>query len=57
MFEEMVGRRVYIILKSGRKYTAFVDDVEGSLLKIRDKYGKIVYISSNEISIIQEENG
>lgn len=54
--EGLIGKRVYVLLKSERKYTGLVICVENSLLVIRDKFNKRVFISPDEISYLEEED-
>ena len=53
------GKKVFIILKSGRKYSGTVLEVEGEgalcFISIRDKFDKNVSFFSSEIEVLQEE--
>lgn len=53
------GKKVFIILKSGRKYTGIIIEVESnsenSFIILKDKYKKIVGFKSDEIELIQQE--
>ena len=53
------GKKVFIILKSGRQYSGVVLEVELNkdlvFITIKDKYDARVGFLSNEIELIQEE--
>jgi len=56
------GKKVFIILKSGRQYSGSVIEVEVdekdskfSFITIKDKYNSRVGFLSSEIELIQEE--
>lgn len=53
------GKKVYIILKSKRKYEGIVVEVETgnplSWITILDKFNKRIGFSTEEIELIQEE--
>jgi len=55
---EMVGRRVYVELNSNRKYTGTILDVDEtlSLIKLKDKFDNIIWISFAELKLLQEES-
>lgn len=56
---DWIKKRVYIETQNNRVYSGTVINVDISktftYLMIKDKFGKIVFISVNEIKIIQEE--
>ena len=56
------GKKVFIILKSGRQYSGIVIEVEAdkkdpcfSFIVIKDKFNSRVGFLSSEIELIQEE--
>ncbi|KKK54581.1 hypothetical protein LCGC14_3083270 [marine sediment metagenome] len=54
-FKELEGKRVFIELKTGRRYSGVIQTVENDFVKILDKYKMLVYIDSAEIRVCQEE--
>ena len=54
-FEEMIGKRIFIILKSGMVYNGIIEEVTKSFLFIKDKFDKPVVISKEEISSMEEK--
>lgn len=56
------GKKVYIILKNGRKYQGVVTDIDNNSLpliwlSIKDKFQNRITFSIEEIEVIQEEGG
>jgi len=51
------GKKVYIVLKSGRRYTCIVNSEDKDGFSIIDKFGKHVYISKTSVEFIEEEGG
>ena len=56
MFKSMEGRRVFIETHSSRRYTGTIEKVESGFIKLLDKFKSIVFISINEVNIIQEDS-
>ena len=54
-FNSWIGKKVYIVLKSGRKYEAVIKETTESFLFLLDKFNEKVVVSISEISSIQEE--
>lgn len=58
-WKDYEGKRVFIKLKNNREYSGEIISVEDkgscSIVKIRDKFGKIVAFYDSEISVIEEE--
>jgi small nuclear ribonucleoprotein (snRNP)-like protein len=50
------GKKVFLLLKSGRKYTGIVSSFDKDFIFIVDKFGDKVMCSTSEISSIEEEN-
>ena len=58
--KNMVGKRVYVILKNNRQYSGTVNEVHDSgngliFVDITDKFGKVVVFYLAEIELIEEE--
>ncbi len=51
----MIGQKVYVILKSGRKYSGIINSVEEGIIYITDKFGDPVMFSISEISSLEVE--
>lgn len=49
------GKKVFLQLKNQRMYSGLVLDEDFTYLMLRDKYGKLVQINLDEISVLQEE--
>ena len=49
------GKRVFLVLKSGRRYTGIVSSFDKDFIFIIDKFGDKVMCSTSEISSIEEE--
>ena len=54
-FDGWIGKKVYVILKSGRKYSGIVNEATESFIFILDKFKEKVMISISEISSLEEE--
>lgn len=54
--KELEGKRIKLILKTGRRYTGNVISYDNHLLKIVDKFGSIVYVGVEEIGFLEEVN-
>jgi len=53
-FEDLVGRKIFIILKSNHVYTGEVLDIDGTLIRIRDKFNEYVTFDRTEIKVMKE---
>jgi len=54
-FNIYVGKKVYIILINGRKYSGVIKETTKNFLFILDKFNQKVTINVNEISSLEEE--
>lgn len=61
MFEEYEKKRVYVELRSGRKYAGIVQNIlsldKKQYLKMKDLKGRTITFPIDQIKLIQEENG
>jgi small nuclear ribonucleoprotein (snRNP)-like protein len=55
MFEQWKGKKVFLSLKSGRKYTGVINEVTQSFIFLLDKFNEKVVVSISEISSLEEE--
>ncbi len=60
LWERYVGKSVYVILKSGRKYAGFIDSVQADsngliFISMTDSKDHMVTFTSGELELIQEE--
>jgi len=53
--KEYEGKKVYVILISGRKYTGVIKKVDDNFVYLIDKFGDNVMFNISEISLIEEE--
>ena len=53
--KEIEGKKVFIELKTGRRYSGIVKKVENDFIKLIDKFNSLVYINFEEIIVLQEE--
>jgi small nuclear ribonucleoprotein (snRNP)-like protein len=54
-FEEWKGKKVFLSLKSGRKYTGVIQETTQSFIFLLDKFNEKVVVSISEISSLEEE--
>lgn len=54
-FKDFVGKRVFIVLKSGMIYNGLVKETTESFLFISDKFDKPVVIAVEDISSLEEK--
>lgn len=54
-FEGWKGKKVFLSLKSGRKYSGVIKEITESFLFILDKFNEKVVVSISEISSLEEE--
>ncbi len=54
--KELVGKKVYVELISGRKYTGTITSVFAGHVHIIDKFDKFVMFSIEEIKLLEEKN-
>ena len=55
-FNNFVGKKVFIVLKSGMIYNGVVKETTDNFVFILDKFNNKVVISSNEISSLEEKD-
>ena len=53
--KEMIGKKVFVILKTGRVYSGIVNYVMDTIISITDKFGASVCFSISELSSMEEE--
>lgn len=53
--KDLIGKKVYVILKSGRNYTGLIDEVDNELIYLTDKFNERVLINISEISSLEVE--
>ena len=54
-FHGWIGKKVFLELKSGRRYSGIIKETTPHFIFIIDKYAEKVVISITDISILQEE--
>jgi len=54
-FSLLMGKRVFVILTTGRKYSGIIKDTTENFLFILDKFNEKVVINISEISSLEEE--
>jgi hypothetical protein len=54
-WSDWIGKRIFVILNSGLKYSGLVLDADSDFIKIRDKFNAIVTFRVTEIGTIQEK--
>lgn len=59
-YDRYIGRRIFVILKNGRKYSGVIEEIvflatNQYLMTILDKFNKHVSFNVNEIEAIEEE--
>ena len=58
MWQDWIGKKVFIKLVSGECYNATVIEVDDDFMRILDKYGETVIISLKQIlKIVDETEG
>jgi small nuclear ribonucleoprotein (snRNP)-like protein len=50
-----IGKKVYLVLKSNRRYSGIVKDFNSNFIILKDKYDENVMASISEISSLEEE--
>jgi len=51
--ELLTGKNIFVILKSSRRYSGIVDDVEMNIVYLTDKFGEPIMFSTTEISSLE----
>lgn len=51
----LVGKRIFVVLKSNHNYKGNVISVNGDFITIIDKFGEKVTINSKEIYVLKED--
>jgi small nuclear ribonucleoprotein (snRNP)-like protein len=54
-FEELIGKKIFIKLKSGSFYNGIVKDTTESFIFIIDKFGEKVIVNITDISSVEEK--
>lgn len=52
--DRLIGRYVKIVLKNSFYYRGQLLNTDNSFIKIKDKTGKVVFLSISEISTLEE---
>lgn len=50
----MVGKRVWLVLRSGHQYTGKITAYDGGFITIIDKFGLVVGINVEEIKVWEQ---
>ena len=50
----MIGKRVFLVTKLGRKYTGLVKTFDSQHISMIDKFDNFVIVSTDEIHTIEE---
>lgn len=53
--KELIGKRVYVILTTGRKYSGIINSFANGLIQLTDKFGDLVMFNISEISSLEVE--
>ena len=53
--KEIEGKKIFVELKTGRRYTGIVQIVENGFIKLLDKFNSLVYINEEEIIFLEEQ--
>lgn len=53
--KELIGKKIFVILKSGRNYTGVIRNVENDIVILTDKFGETVMFNISEISSLEEQ--
>ena len=59
-WQELAGKKVYIVLKTGKQYQGKVTEIDDAgngliFIHILDKFSKVVIFSTGELASIKEE--
>lgn len=54
-FKKYIGKKVFIVLKSGLMYNGLIKETTENFIFISDKFGKPVTIAISEISSLEEK--
>lgn len=52
---DIEGKKVFLRLKSGKIINGIILSYENDLIKIRDKFGMIVFVFEKEIELMEEK--
>ena len=55
ILKEFIGKQVFCMLKSGRKYTGVIQDIGDGMVVMIDRYNEKVMFAVSELSSIEEE--
>ena len=51
--KELIGKNIFVILKSNRRYTGMIDGVDGNIIFMTDKFGEAIMFNISEISSLE----
>jgi len=54
-FDEWKNKKVFLVLKSGRKYSGVIKETTESYIFLLDKFDEKVMVAISEISSLEEE--
>ena len=54
-FKDVIGKKIFVVLKSGRNYTGVVKEQTETFLFILDKFNEKVVINKSEVSSLEEK--
>jgi ribosome maturation factor RimP len=54
-YEAWIGKKVFLVTKTSRKYSGIIKSFDEQHLSMHDKFGNYVIISTSEISSLEEE--
>jgi len=55
VMKKFIGKKVFILLKSGRRYEGIINTTTGDSIVLNDKFNDLVFINVSEISSMNEE--
>lgn len=53
--KELIGKKVYVVLRSERKYTGTIQTINDKIITLIDKYNEVVMFNISEISSLEVE--
>lgn len=53
--EEWIGKKVFLILKSGRRYAGIINETTDNFIFLTDKFNEKIVANISEISSMEEE--
>jgi len=55
VMDGLIEKRVFVILKTGRKYCGVVKTIDNQMVSLIDKFNELVIFDVSEISSIEEQ--